>query len=398
MQMFPVTTHTVFISQLFLSKKTLSACWKALRVYQISKNFILSIQNELRIPNDTCPILRMLSTETLLEILRHFTRKELSQIFYLVNRQFHQLATSLKHMPAIHNIQEILFSSPNHIQRGRPNTITIASPYSGDGYCGPYTVDQLVVPGPFIRFRQVYIHRTQPETTVKFMEEIKESFIGCKLHSSIPNKKHLCYLLDNVFHSQISIKLTPMNWMSGTDLIHETKGMLNCNKLELHWHNRFTSFLPINGLFNWLRANGTQGGEFHLANKHLILVHYPCQVIQEVVQQIRQDFENKIPTALNCVITFVECAENHQSLEEEDFFEFTLDDKPTGQRLSLFKHHEVVGQISDRAYRLWHRRVDNETSDARILSCLQNRIEFGPVAEFDNEFYSFDYPMNQDID
>ncbi|KAI1706477.1 hypothetical protein DdX_12937 [Ditylenchus destructor] len=337
----------------------------------------------------------MLSTETLLEILRHFTRKELSQIFYLVNRQFHQLATSRKHVPAIHNIQEILFSSPNHIQRGRPNTITIASPFSEDGYFETFSIDQLPVPGPFIRFGQVSIYRRQPDIMLRFMEEVKESFIGCKLHIPMEigvshDLEQMHYLLQNVFSSPISVKISDKNWLTDPNLFLQTKGMLKCKRLELHWYNKFVSFADTQkALLNWLRTDSEL--------RHLILVHYPRQIILGIMQQVKEEFGYNITMPLNFVVTFSESTEDRHCSEGEDL-EFTLDDKPTGQRLSLFKHHEVVGQISDRAYRLWHRRVDNETSDASVLSCLQNQIESGPVAEFDSEFYSFDYPIYYDLE
>ncbi|KAI1702815.1 hypothetical protein Ddc_16895 [Ditylenchus destructor] len=334
----------------------------------------------------------MLSTETLLEILRHYTRKELSQIFYLVNRQFHQLATS---RPAIHNIQEILFSSPNHVQMGKQNTITIASPYSGDGYFETFTVDQLPVPGPFIRFAQVTIYQRQPDIVLNFMEEGKESFIGCKLH--IPTQigvsgenDQMEFLLQNVFHSPASIKISEKSWLADPNLIFQTKGMIKCNRLELHWYNRCVSFEDTqNALLNWLRMDS--------GLRHLILLHYPRQIIIGIVQQVKEDFEKNVPLSLNFVVTFAESAEDSPCLEGEDL-EFTLSDKSTGQRLSLFKHCEVVGQVSDRAYRLWNRRVVNETLDATILSCLQNQIEPGSITEFDNEFYSFDYPLYYELE
>ncbi|KAI1693380.1 hypothetical protein DdX_20701 [Ditylenchus destructor] len=97
------------------------------------------------------------------------------------------------------------------------------------------------------------------------------------------------------------------------------------------------------------------------------------------------------------VITFVFSKGNHACLEGD--YKFILHRISSNERLSFFTHNQFADNDCDsaqfRAYRLWHRRVVNESEDLKIASHLQNLEEWSGLGiDFDDrEFYHFSYPV-----
>ncbi|KAI1702811.1 hypothetical protein Ddc_16891 [Ditylenchus destructor] len=266
-----------------------------------------------------------LPSDVLAEVLRYFSRKELCQQIYAVNRQFFHVAISRQQVPTIHVISQIQFYRSERRALLHRSLVQIGN----DSTIRSRQFKAMSPPGPFIRFRKVLISRFLGEKTLRFLRQTKESFIGSVIEFRFT---HICddkkmisqmnYLLQNIFNN-------PSSWftMSGRCL---------------------------------------QFSEFAFESNNSLL----------------SDF----------VITFVECSEEMYCCLKGDH-EFSLDKISTGERLSVFRHLEYgPGSITDRAYRLWYRKVTSDAEDSTMLSYLLNFVN--PDSDFkDLEFYDFSYPL-----
>ncbi|KAI1707117.1 hypothetical protein Ddc_15000 [Ditylenchus destructor] len=334
-----------------------------------------------------------LSTEDLVEILRHLSRKELCLLIYPVNRQFYNLATSSYHIPTIHLINELQF-----YRNGYSKSETRQQFISVEGslkICLPAIefIEKMPLPGPFVRFRQVTVKDSVIEdVVVKFLSDSKESFVGCKLViRSNPNRARcdartqILYLLKNVFNKPASISVDcgylivydkNIRQLRISQLCRSLDTVVTCNKLQINVVNQNGRFMrPTQDLGlvlqRWLKSHEplNEGSLQSGCMKHLIMIQYPQQLILEMVNQLRQEFENAATPSQEFVITFVASHENVSGCFEEfsEGFEFFLSRVLTSaheERLSFFRHSQCV-------HRLWRRRVINEAEDAAMFLHLR---------------------------
>ncbi|KAI1707118.1 hypothetical protein Ddc_15001 [Ditylenchus destructor] len=353
-----------------------------------------------------------LSTEDLVEILRHLSRKELCRLIYPVNRQFYHLATSSSHLPTIHLINELHFYRTGLY----PKSETPQQFISVEGsmkICLPATefIEKMPIPGSFIRFRQVTVTDSVTENIVKFLSDSNESFVGCKLMiRSRPNRAsreeqtQILFLLKNVFNKPASILIDSCYFIrySQTNrqviiskLSRSLDTVVNCNKLQIDFTRRLFCLKPTQdfnfALLRWLKSQEPLNNDSFQSGgvKNLILIRYPQQLILEMVNQLRQEFENATTPSQEFVITFAASRENDMGCFEgfsegfEFFFSRVLASAHE-ERLSFFRHSLCV-------HRLWRRRVINEAEDAAMFLNLRAPKMEKIHSEDDGSYYSFAY-------
>ncbi|KAI1699698.1 hypothetical protein Ddc_18454 [Ditylenchus destructor] len=341
-----------------------------------------------------------LSTEILSEIFCHLSRKALSQQICIVNREFHHLATSHRRVPVIHNIKELCFeAAPRKVleeekllydsEKEIPEydkSICIGASDS-NRVSAAYIVKKMVLPGPFIRFSKVTMRRCQDEPMLNFLLHSNESFFACKFSVFCYNYKdstnvqnQVKYLLENVFHSPSWVSLLEdTSWIGDLYSILQTKGVLNCDRLEVHlWQLTLCDRETNRELIQWLKNRLPQG-----RIRHLILKRYPEKLIKDLVRNIREDFEKENPNPSDFLITFSGCRGGSWIWSDDDH-QFSVENPGTKERLSFFK------QLSsgDCIYRLWRRQVVNEKDDSHMISYLKHFKERETDAKLEHEFYS----------
>ncbi|KAI1707331.1 hypothetical protein Ddc_14885 [Ditylenchus destructor] len=141
-----------------------------------------------------------------------------------------------------------------------------------------------------------------------------------------------------------------------------------------------------------------QNSQRDTGKKHLILHSLPRKIIIDLVQQIKDAFNDENWQFSNFVITFFASAENYDSCLEGDH-KFILNKLSTNERLSFFTHSQY-GSLNGpgRVYRLWCRRVVNEPEDLKMAIHLQNLENWSRLGIdlCDHEFYDFSYPYTLD--
>ncbi|KAI1705973.1 hypothetical protein Ddc_15483 [Ditylenchus destructor] len=324
-----------------------------------------------------------LSSETIADILRHFSRKKLSQELCLVNQNIWQIATSRHLVPNLHLINELhidtqikrVHYSCDDIQEyvdnfnpetniGYGNLIKIKSVKNFEWYRFPvsYLVKNMPTPKPFVRFGKVRIEECEDETLVEFLRNANGSFIGCdltidyhlnSLNNDVP--KNLTYLLANAFirPAQISIDV---NCGSG---LHQILRVLYCNKLEFctRWNFVYT-YEFHSALLDWLQNNGCEKKRMIEAeSKILVLQRYPKKMILSMVEHLRQVFESDSSPAPEFLITFVCTATPNLDGEQ---LNFPWSKIQTGEKLSFFKGKDTGDEF---IYRLWRRKETNKSAD-----------------------------------
>ncbi|KAI1702803.1 hypothetical protein Ddc_16883 [Ditylenchus destructor] len=323
------------------------------------------------------------------EILRHFSRKDLSQQLYLVNRQYYSVATSNSHVPVIHFIEKISF-----------------------GLWASNFGNQVGIPGPFVRFRHVSLKlggqgmlKCQRPAILKFLLATKESFVGCKLNISviesskicgpIANYIHsrVCNLLQNVFQSPLTLTICDGIWLNPEAII-ETTASSNCRRLEFYFKSARCTEITNIALLNWLKIGIVQESdgfrEKNVQKKHLVLESYPGKLSLRLIKQIKEDFEYLPSQNAEFVITFIQCRGSPLQILEK-FDEFSLDNISTAERLSFFKYNPFFKyKTHARAYRLWCRTVTSEAVDYAWLTFLQSDEEIEGDIEFDQNIFSFE--------
>ncbi|KAI1694963.1 hypothetical protein Ddc_21612 [Ditylenchus destructor] len=323
-----------------------------------------------------------LSTETIAEILRHFSRKKLSQKLVLVNRKLWQIATSRHLVPVIHLINhlridtmdrgEIVHYSFDDIQEhvkdfnpdansGYGNIIRISN-YKSYTFPVSYFLKKMPTPEPFIRFDYVRIKHCEDESLIEFLRDANESFIGCDLSfyyrdRSIGREEwnKLDYLLANAFikPAQILLELNCDSGLSNLHQIVQTTGISNCSTLRFRLSNYTQEFNVA--LLNWVHNDRHEENKpAQSEGKQLLLKHYPREMILQIIEHFKQAFEdNNFPSAF--VIAFV--GDDAPDLEGQQ--DFSLDKVSTGEKLSFYK----AIRRDDFAFILWRRRVTNQMMD-----------------------------------
>ncbi|KAI1711000.1 hypothetical protein Ddc_13132 [Ditylenchus destructor] len=331
-----------------------------------------------------------LSKETLADILRYLSRKELFQHFYFVNRNIWQIASSQHFVPNVQLIQELYIDTTNgrhcysHVcdvqeyvkdynpdnNSGFGNLIRIKSSINSKCHNFPvmYFVKEMPIPKPFVRFRQVWIEHCADEFLIEFLRDTHESFLDCNLKfefcrnsigTDVQNK--LAYLLSNVFIKPARILINVYCALVHHQIL-QTKGLSNCNKLEIQFefakHKVARKFHCA--LLNWL-----QNEEHELVpseSKLLVLNNYPRKMILNMVQYLKQAFkdENSHPSAF--LITFRLSHANDLAPYLKGEHRFSLNKISTGEKLSFFT---TTAQTPD-IYRLWRRKVISESWDLEM--------------------------------
>ncbi|KAI1702817.1 hypothetical protein Ddc_16897 [Ditylenchus destructor] len=332
-----------------------------------------------------------LSKETLIEVLRCLSRKVLSQQCCLVNREFHNLATSRSHVPNIHIISELCFENTPCIIKGqidefgepskpkRNYFVRIGS--GGIPLTETYLATEMPVPGHFVRFQQVTLERFQEECMIKFLEDGKDSFVGCQVtfpasygqsveSKSIADFSHhksaqeqMQHLLENVFHRPLHVTIHDTAFVDLKVIIRK-EGVKNCNTLELTFEPRWCSNETNSALMDWLKIESNGTNQLIGNEKRLILKHYSGKFVGDMVQSLKQDFENATAPAPNFVVTFSEIKENLLEYIRNDRT-FSIDNNQTHERLSFFKTTSIY-----QSYRLLRQRVQNQRKDSDMLSSL----------------------------
>ncbi|KAI1702809.1 hypothetical protein Ddc_16889 [Ditylenchus destructor] len=332
------------------------------------------------------PIIRLLSTETIAEILRHFSRKKLSQELYLVNRNIWQIARSRHLVPNLHLIKDLCIDTiergdikeknslygniiwKDYMKKSHGNIIRIASAVNSKPYIIPvsYFVKKMPTPEPFVRFGKVWIKHCEDESLVEFLRNANESFIGCDLrinfytHNQANHiQKKLAYLLANAFIKPAQI-LIDVKCDSGLQQILQTEGVSNCNKLIFCPNDRMYYTQQFHdALLNWLQNYGREEKRMIQAeNKVLVLHRYPEKMILSLVEHLKHAFQDDTSPPSAFLITFHVAAPN---LDGEQL-NFPLSKVHTGEKLSFFKGKDCT-QYETFVYRLWRRRVINERAD-----------------------------------
>ncbi|KAI1704273.1 f-box-like domain-containing protein [Ditylenchus destructor] len=377
--------------------------------------------------------------DVLAEVFRYFSRKELCRKIYLVNRQFYDLATCCQYVAAFHVIEFIAFfestkapkiNSPYNLYlrctNRKQNYVSLSMPgYVPPSRCYPAEIctfltrhlKKMPAPSPFIRFRHVYMSRILGESTLQYLHNAKQSFIGsiifygiCLLENS-DIRRQMFYLLQNVFHKPSFVY---MYGYAGDflNLIKQAEDLPNCNNMKLTLlaqtdlqqnatatdRDRNNDVIRI--LLDWLQSgkNLSPGSEQAcVQKKHLTLIHFPISVIVNMIQRIRNDFESSTFPPSEFVVTFIGYIPDMSSLEGEQ--KFVLDKGIGRGRLSFFKHCHYVRRIDKRdmlrryhAYRLWSRVAFSEAEDSIVSTFLQNWKNQHTSAEY-RDFYAVDYPL-----
>ncbi|KAI1706516.1 hypothetical protein DdX_12976 [Ditylenchus destructor] len=185
-----------------------------------------------------------LPTDTTANILRHLSRKKLSQDLYLVNRNIWQIATSSHLVPNVHSIKYLYINTRDklryynvdnirahvsdfdpEINSGYGNLIGIHNNSKYYEFPVSYFVQKIPIPEPFVRFgKYVHIQHCEDEALIRFLREAKESFLGCAMtihfHSDIASddeQNKLAYLFENAFIEPAEInqesRSALLNWL-----------------------------------------------------------------------------------------------------------------------------------------------------------------------------------------
>ncbi|KAI1706475.1 hypothetical protein DdX_12934 [Ditylenchus destructor] len=338
-----------------------------------------------------------LSKETLIEVLRCLSRKQLSQKCYLVNREIHNLATSRPHVPNIHIINELCFENTPCIIKGqidefgepskpkRNYFVRVGS--GGIPLTATFLATEMPVPEHFIRFRQVTLGRFQEEYMIKFLEGAKNSFVGCQVTfpasygqsvecKSIADFSHhksaqeqMQHLLENVFHRPLHVAIHDTAF-ADLKVIIQKEGVKNCNVFELTFEPRWCSNETNSAFMDWLKIESNVTSQSTGIEKHLILKHYSGKFVADMVQSLKKDFENVTEPSPNFAITFSEIKENLLEYIRNDPT-FSIDNNQTGERLSFFKSD--LQQCLDQSYRLWRRRIPIQDEDSNMTSTESSR-------------------------
>ncbi|KAI1697764.1 hypothetical protein Ddc_19537 [Ditylenchus destructor] len=352
-----------------------------------------------------------LSSDVWSDILRHFTRKQLCQQIHLVNRQLYDLAKTRHNVPNIHVIYKMVFKTAerplifaNFFKSRRFNGVRFGDYDSKD--LETHQLRKMPIPEPYVRFRKVYIFRLLGESTLKFLCDAKESFVGSAIHfpmihildfdiQDMRNQMH--YLFQHVFQkiSYISVHGECQRRLS--ELIAFTDGLPNCSRMKINFRSLGTisDEDAIRMLLDWLSSGkGARNLQSDIGKKHLILDRFPRRFILDMVQQFKDAFNVENRPFSDFVITFVASAENYTCLEGDHTF--NMDRISSNERLSFFTHNEFACSEpgSGRVYRLWCRRVVNEPEDLKMASHLQNLEDWFSLGIDldDHDFYHFNYP------
>ncbi|KAI1699965.1 hypothetical protein DdX_16998 [Ditylenchus destructor] len=321
-----------------------------------------------------------LSSETIGNILRLFPRKQLSQKFYLVNRNIYQVATSQYFVPNLHLIKELFIDTriigrkvryicddaERYVSDFNPETnccfgdlIRIESVANPEYYRFPvsYFVKKMPTPEAFVRFSDVTIIDCQDEAFIKFLRNANESFIGCRLslgqynHSlSNDTQNKLAFLLSNAFLRPKKIYMN-LNCASGLQQIMQTEAVSNCDNLHIaHGQLAYSQELH-SALLSWIQNDGREKSKpVQGYGRVLVLGGYLRRMVMDMVEHLKQAFQDDNSPPAAFLITFPGSV---AGLEEGDH-SFSLDKVSTGEKLSFFAKNRT-GDVC-----LWRRRVTSK--------------------------------------
>ncbi|KAI1696721.1 hypothetical protein DdX_18896 [Ditylenchus destructor] len=274
------------------------------------------------------------SNETIGNVLRHFPRKQLSQQFYLVNRNIYQVATSHHFVPNLHLIKELFIDTSiigrkvrydcddvgRYVSEFNPETncclgnlIRINSVANPEYYRFPvsYFVNRMPIPESFVRFCNVTIKDCQDEALIEFLRNANGSFIGCRLslgefdHSlSNGTQDQLALLLSHAFLRPAEIWMN-LNFASGIQQIMQTEGVSNCDKVHLH-NNQLSYTQELHcALLSWFQSDGHEKRKpVQSYGRVLVLDSYPRRLIVDMVEHLKQAFQDDNSPPASFLITF----------------------------------------------------------------------------------------------
>ncbi|KAI1710997.1 hypothetical protein Ddc_13129 [Ditylenchus destructor] len=249
-----------------------------------------------------------------------------------------------------------------------------------------YFVEKMPLP-QFVRFQRVRVVCCEDQALIEFLREVNQSFIGCDLRIEYADRSigdeelnKLAYLLENAFikPAQIFLKLNFDSGLSNIHQIVQTTGISNCNTLEFRLSNYTKEFNVA--LLNWLQNYGhEEGTPAQSKGKQLLLGHYPRELILQMVEHLKQAFEDDIsPSAF--LVTFVASDAGRSGPYLEGQHDFSLDKVSTGEKLSFFKSTLE----DDYVYRFWRRKVTNENVDWITESQYKRALMSVPYALLPN--------------
>ncbi|KAI1706490.1 hypothetical protein DdX_12950 [Ditylenchus destructor] len=292
----------------------------------------------------------LLPTDITADILRHLSRKKLSRDVYLVNRNIWQIAASSHFVPNVHSIKELYINTNTNESKldfisDVGNLVRISKRYI---FPTSIFVKEMPTPGPFVRFGKVWIQHCDDDALIEFLRDAKEPFVGCALkidfHDSISNDEvvKFAYLIENAFMSAAKIALNEVKRFSPSNFDYTQ---------ELHC-----------ALLNWLHDDGSERSTLaQHESKHLVLGQYPREMILDMVEHVKQRFEDVTLPPAAFLITFIgsEAGFYEPCLEGEHTFSLS---KPTGEKLSFFKTR-AQRVYRNGVYRLWRRKVLKKAGD-----------------------------------
>ncbi|KAI1701415.1 hypothetical protein DdX_16093 [Ditylenchus destructor] len=341
-----------------------------------------------------------LSTETLTDVFCFLTRKELCQLIYPVSRQVYKIATSSHLVPVIH-LNPLMSIWSDRIDKANNSGyncfISIDSTLSMEEF-----LSTIPNPGKFVRFQEIEIQGFLPQPLLEFLRNASESFTSCELIlfiqscdwiAGVEKLDQIKYLLRYVFHSPFSVVLGACHepWqahgmahdMSNIPLLHEAV-IPKCSRLMICFEESdICTAETNNALWDWLMGKPNPQTDLHYnGKKHLVLRDYPAKSALDLIEQIKDTFQNTTVIPIpDIVITFYDAVYIFRErsrvysdqLDEKHLFSM---DKPlTTQRLSLLRY-VIWKEGTAYAYRLWWRQVLNETEDSANYSMLSGEGSF----------------------
>ncbi|KAI1707326.1 hypothetical protein Ddc_14879 [Ditylenchus destructor] len=234
------------------------------------------------------------------EILRHFSRTQLCQQIYLVNRQLYNFASSRHIVPTTHVIYRTSFETDerrrtflNFFKSKEYNYVRFGD--YGSKELETHQPRKMPISKPFVHFRKVYMSRFLGESTLQFLRDSKESFVGSAIHYSMimimddkDMRNQMHYLFQNVFHKPSYISVNGL-YKGLSDLKVLTDGLPNCSRMKIRYGSARSYEDDVRMILDWISIGKdvAQNSQKDTVKKHLLLRNFPRKIIIDLVQQIK---------------------------------------------------------------------------------------------------------------
>ncbi|KAI1707324.1 hypothetical protein Ddc_14877 [Ditylenchus destructor] len=221
----------------------------------------------------------------------------------MVNRQLYNLANSRHIVPTTHVIYKMFFQTAdrprtflNFFKSKEYNRVRFGD--YGSKELETHQLRKMPIPEPFIRFHKVYIFRLLGESTLKFLRDAKESFLGSAIHYSrhrmqryMDNKdmrNQMHYLLQNVFQKPSYISVNHL-YLGLSDLKVLTDGLPNCSRMKIRYGSAISDEDDVRMILDWISIGKdvAQNPQRDTEKKHLLLHSFPRKIIMDLVHQIK---------------------------------------------------------------------------------------------------------------